>query len=193
MKETPHHAADSKDVRSIDAGMSKPEIIAAAQDVLQQGLELLSDLGDDSYSLVAGPPFGTSIGQHYRHVLEHFQCFIDGLEGGEINYDARRRDRRLETEVQPASTTTCEVLQALEQFTAQELTQKCKATTSLGYNSAATTIDSNAARELAYCIGHAVHHYAIIRIVANGIGVNISSEFGFAPSTLKHKAAHAAD
>jgi uncharacterized damage-inducible protein DinB len=171
----------------------RPELLTAAQDVLKQGLSLLSDLGDHSYSCVAGPPFGTSIGQHYRHVLEHFQCFLEGLEAGEINYDERRRDRRLEIEVKFASLTTCEILQTLQHLTDQRFAQECRATTSLGYASAASTFNSNAARELAYCIGHAVHHYAIIRIVANGIGVSVAGEFGFAASTLKHKAAQAAD
>jgi len=172
---------------------NRQELLTAAQDVLKQGLELLSDLGDHTYSRVAGPPFGTSIGQHYRHVLEHFQCFLEGLKAREINYDARRRDRRLETEVKFASVTTCEILQALQHCTELEFARECKATTSLGYSTEASSFDSNAARELAYCIGHAVHHYAIIRFVATGIGVSVSSQFGFAPSTLKHKAAQAAD
>lgn len=193
MKEIPYKTVGVENARDNESMTNRPELLAAAQDVLKQGLSLLSDLGDHSYSRVAGPPFGTSIGQHYRHVLEHFQCFLEGLETGEINYDARRRDRRLETEVKFASLTTCELLQALQRFTDQQIAQKCKATTSLGRGSAASTFDSNAARELAYCVGHAVHHYAIIRIVANGIGVTVASEFGFAASTLKHKAAQAAD
>jgi hypothetical protein len=193
MRETPGNGAEGNKVPNTEARQSRPEIIAAAQDVLKQGLGLLSGLGDHSYARVAGPPFETSIGQHYRHVLEHFQCLLEGLECGEVNYDARRRDRRLETEVTFAGVTTCEILLALQRYTDRELRRECKATTSLGNNSAASTFDSNAARELAYCIGHAVHHYAIIRIVANGIGVTVSSDFGFAPSTLKHKTAQAAD
>jgi hypothetical protein len=193
LKEAPYKTVGVENGRDKGSMKHRLELLTAAQDVLKQGLSLLSDLGDHSYSRVAGPPFGTSIGQHYRHVLEHFQCFLEGLEAGEINYDARRRDRRLETEVKFASLTTCKILQALQHFTDRQFSQKCKATTSLGYASAASTFDSNAARELAYCIGHAVHHYAIIRIVANGIGVSVASEFGFAASTLKHRAAQAAD
>lgn len=193
MKETPLNAARAIHKRGRDSMKNRQELLTAARDVLKQGLELLSDLGDHTYSRVAGPPFGTSIGQHYRHVLEHFQCFLEGLNGGEINYDARRRDRRLETEVKFASVTSCEILQALQHCTDQELARECKATTSLGYNSEASSFDSNTARELAYCIGHAVHHYAIIRFVATGIGVSVSNQFGFAPSTLKYKAAQAAD
>src|SRR5437773_951430 len=49
-----------------------PELIVAAQDVLLQGLGLLFELGDRMYSHVTGTPFNASVGQHYRHVLEHF-------------------------------------------------------------------------------------------------------------------------
>jgi hypothetical protein len=169
-------------------------LFEAAQDVLKQGLSLLSDLGDSSYARVAGPPFDTSIGQHYRHVLEHFQCFLEGQDAGEINYDARKRNRRLEKEVRYASNTTCEILQTLARCSEENLAQNCKAITSLAYSSSAPcTLNSNAGRELAYCIGHAIHHYALIRLVAGGIGITVSDEFGFAPSTLKHMAAHAAD
>ena len=56
-----------------EAQVDTPELIVAAQDVLMQGLGLLFELGDRTYSLVAGTPFNASVGQHYRHVLEHFQ------------------------------------------------------------------------------------------------------------------------
>lgn len=177
-----------------DSGKMAAALLEAAQDVLKQGLNLLSDLGDSSYARVAGAPFDSSIGQHYRHVLEHFQCFLQGLAKREINYDARKRNRRLENEVKLASNTTCEILQALLCCNEQNLAQDCKVVTSLAYGSQAPSVlDSNAARELAYCIGHAIHHYALIRLVAGGIGITVPMEFGFAPSTLKHMAADAAD
>ena len=191
----PAHAS-ANDNRSPREGSGKMAgaLLEAAQDVLKQGLNLLSDLGDSSYARMAGPPFDTSIGQHYRHVLEHFQCFLDGLAKREINYDARKRNRRLESEVKFASNTTCEILQALLCCNEQNLAQNCKVVTSLGYSSPRpSTLDSNAARELAYCIGHAIHHYALIRLVGGGIGITVPEEFGFAPSTLKHMAADAAD
>src|SRR5215475_13878219 len=125
--ETPNHAA---------------ELIRATEDVLSQGLTLLFELGDAAYSRTAGAPFRASIGGHYRHVLEHFESLIKGLRADEINYDARERNMRLQS-------------------------------------------------ELAYCIGHAIHHYAIIRLICHELAVRIPAEFGVAPSTLKHHAAAA--
>jgi hypothetical protein len=54
-------------------------------------------------------------------------------------------------------------------------------------------IDSNIGRELAYCIGHAIHHYAIVRLICNEVGVEVPKDFGYAPSTLKHQSSLAAD
>src|SRR5437867_13223222 len=82
-----------------EARVDTPELIVAAQDVLLQGLGLLFELGDRTYSRVAGTPFNASVGQHYRHVLEHFQSLIRGVRAAEINYDARERNQRLQSDV----------------------------------------------------------------------------------------------
>jgi hypothetical protein len=47
-------------------------------------------------------------------------------------------------------------------------------------------VGSNLAREVMFCVGHAIHHYAILRILCAGVGVKLPHEFGVAPSTLKH-------
>src|SRR5215469_16177186 len=86
-----------------------PELVEAANEVLVQGLTLLFELGDSTYSRTAGAPFHASIGGHYRHVLEHFQSLIRGLRAGEINYDARERNLRLQSEVTHATVVTCDV------------------------------------------------------------------------------------
>jgi len=174
--------------------MDTPELVIAAQDVLRQGLRLLSTLSDAKYSRVVAAPFNASIGQHYRHVLEHFQCLINGLPVGEVNYDARQRNPRIENEAAFATTATGDVLNTLQTWTDATLGHYCASVSSVAYSSAAPSrIDSNIARELAYCIGHAIHHYAIIRLVCNEVGVSVPAEFGYAPSTIKYQSTMAAD
>ena len=173
--------------------METPELVGAAQGVLLQGLGLLFELGDHTFSRAAGAPFNASIGQHYRHVLEHFHSLIVGGRTGEVNYDARERNPRLQGEVTYASIVTCDVLRALKRYTEETLTRPCKIISSLGYGtSSPSTLESNVSRELAYCIGHAIHHYAIVRLICHEIGVTVPAEFGFAPSTLRHRASIAA-
>jgi len=171
-----------------------PELVAAAQGVLMQGLDLLFQMGDHQYSQVARAPFSASIGGHYRHVLEHFHCLIEGLPAGNVNYDARRRNPRIENEVTFASIATCDVLRALKKWSEETLERKCTTVGSVAYRSdSAALIESNIGRELAYCIGHAIHHYAIVRLICNEVGVDVPKDFGFAPSTLKHQSSLAGD
>lgn len=174
--------------------MQTPELISATHDVLMQGLELLLKLDDSTFSQVASVPYNASIGQHYRHLLEHFHCLVNGAPAGEIDYDARERNRRLETEVSYACDITCDVLRTFKSYSEEMLQRKCMVIHSVGYGTGKpSTIESNIGRELAYCVGHAIHHYAIIRLVSNALNVSVSPEFGFAPSTLKHMSSLAAD
>ena len=178
----------------LEAQVDTPELIVAAQDVLMQGLGLLFELGDRTYSHVVGTPFNASVGQHFRHVLEHFQSLIRGLRAREINYDARERNQRLQSDVTYASIATCDVLRTLKRYTNETLARNCKVISSVGYStSQPSCLNSNVSRELAYCIGHAVHHFAIIRLICHEIDITVPAEFGVAPSTLRHMNSLAAD
>lgn len=180
-------------VPTVQPEAATPKLISAVQDVLMQGLGLLFELRDGTYSQVVAAPFSASIGQHYRHVLEHFQSLIRGLSAREINYDARERNPRLQGEVTYASIATCDVLRALKRYCEETLARPCKVINSVGYGASnPSTFESNVSRELAYCIGHAIHHYAIVRLICHEIGVTVPAEFGVAPSTLKHRASIAA-
>ena len=175
---------------SIQALPETPELIRAANDVLLQGLTLLFELGDNTYGRTAGTPFHASIGGHFRHVLEHFQSFIHGLRASEVNYDARERNVRLQSEVTYASVATCDILRVLKHYDSRILRRECKVINSVGYGPAKPVeMDSNIGRELAYCIGHAIHHYAIIRLICHEFGLTLPADFGVAPSTLRHQAA----
>jgi hypothetical protein len=183
-------------LQEVPAGIEAPnytcKLMVATEDVLSQGLALLFKLGDAAYSRTTGAPFHASIGGHYRHVLEHFESLIKGLRAGEINYDARERNLRLQSEVTYASIVTCDVLRALKRNSADTFSRNCRVINSVGYGaSQPVSMDSNVARELAYCIGHAIHHYAIIRLICHELAVRVPAEFGVAPSTLKHRAAGA--
>jgi hypothetical protein len=171
-----------------------PELILACQDVLLQGLSLLFRLSDRTYSHFVDAPYSASISGHYRHVLEHFQCVIRSIRSGEVNYDARERNPRLETEVTYSSIATCDVLRAIKNYDAAILNRPCKVVNSVSYGSSQPlVIDTNIGRELAYCIGHAIHHYAIVRLICSQVDIGVPTEFGVAPSTLKYKSSLAAD
>src|SRR5579862_8672593 len=75
--------------------MSIEQLLAAMDEVLEQGEALLTGLSDVQYA--HGVPGAGSIGAHYRHSLEHFQILFEAVKGSHIDYDQRARDARLET------------------------------------------------------------------------------------------------
>jgi hypothetical protein len=69
----------------------------------------------------------------------------------------------------------------------------CEVVYSVGYSTEeperlATTV----ARELAYCVSHAVHHFAIIKLLCAHLSVPTDVNLGVAPSTLQYRNAQAA-
>jgi hypothetical protein len=161
----------------------------AVEQVLQQGLDLLSELHGLRFETIAAEPYNASIGQHYRHVLDHFLCLEAGLFTGTIDYDRRERNPQLETDIEFARDVTKRLLLVFQSYDSKILSERCDVQYSVGYGDTQPMfLPSFVARELAFCIGHAVHHYAIIRLLCDSVGVEVVPEFGVAPSTIKYRA-----
>ena len=65
---------------------------------LRSSSAIFDDLSDDQYNQVITPYFSASIGKHFRHILDHYFCFLVGLKKGHIHYDQRQRDTAVETQ-----------------------------------------------------------------------------------------------
>lgn len=170
--------------------MKANALITSVHDVLQQGMMLLSEVDAVTYKTVAEAPHSASIGQHYRHVLDHFICLADGIAGGVIDYDRRSRNRELETNRDAARETTEQLEDLFGSLSESQILAGYKVLYSVGYSSdQAQEIDTVLAREIAFCVSHAIHHFAIIRLVCSHFSINLPEEFGVAPSTLKYRAA----
>jgi hypothetical protein len=75
----------------------------AVAEVLHQGELLLNSLKDEDYTRKVPNVFGSTVGGHYRHCLDHFQSLLQGLDADEINYDHRHRDPRIENRNEDAT------------------------------------------------------------------------------------------
>jgi hypothetical protein len=159
----------------------------AVTDVLQQGCIFLERIGEETYSRPLEGEFAASLGAHYRHVLDHFLCLAEGIRTGQVNYDQRRRNPQIESSVTCARLVTEDLIDEFGGLSSEILERDCAVTYSVGYEETeAEAVRSNLAREVMFCVGHAIHHFAILRILCAGIGVRLPYEFGIAPSTLKH-------
>lgn len=167
--------------------MTTPSLSSAVRDVLEQGLIFLDRLSDELYAQALGGIFGGTMGVHYRHVLDHFLCLIEGIHNGKVNYDQRRRNPHLEISVGQARAVTRALMDELCDLSSAILERECLVTYRVGYGeSGEEAVISNVAREVMFCVGHAIHHYAILKLLCAGVGVELPYEFGIAPSTLKH-------
>jgi uncharacterized damage-inducible protein DinB len=144
---------------------------------------LLQNLEDEHYVRQSPLLGNASIGQHIRHTIELAQALLNGYETGEINYDIRNRDLRIETDIPFAA----DVLANLLQKTA--LPNKVIQVVITNNNTGETvSVSSNYFRELAYNTEHTIHHMALIRVALREMQLNIvNDQFGVAPSTVKYR------
>ena len=162
---------------------------SAVHDVLRQGCMFLDRMSDRLYACPLDGEFAAPLGAHYRHVLEHFICLAEGIRTGQVNYDQRRRNPQLESSVICARLTTDSLIEELGDLSSEVLRRECTVTYTVSYGESEDgAVSSNLAREVMFCVGHAIHHYAILKLLCAGIGVGLPSDFGVAPSTLKHLA-----
>ena len=165
-------------------------ILAAAVAILAQGEDLLRALSCENYSHRVPLAFNASIGGHYRHCLDHFSCLLRGLDSNEVDYDLRQRDVRIETQPAFALSLTRQIRERLEQIPSLTLDTSLKARCEVSYSPGNSPVTkSTLGRELVYAIAHAIHHYALISIMARLMNAQLPETFGVAPSTVAHQKA----
>ncbi|MEM7357760.1 MAG: DinB family protein [Pseudomonadota bacterium] len=150
---------------------------------LNEGLELVQLLNGEQFQQRYKPAFESTVGAHFRHLLEHYRCFLEQLEGGVICYDDRERDDRLERDREYALACISDILQQLQLldmdlFDRPYTIKDCQAMTEV-----ATSLE----RELLFLQSHTVHHYALIAAMTRGLGVRPNADFGVAIATQKHR------
>jgi hypothetical protein len=167
--------------------MSAGSLKAAVETVLLQGRGLLNAVSQEQYARREERPDGASLGAHYRHVLDHFSCLLEGIDAGQVNYDQRRRDAKLENSMKAAQAETEELIVRFRNLPDDLVHRLCTVVYCVGYGeSEAHAVGSNIAREVMFCVGHAIHHFAILKLLCAAIPVRLPFEFGVAPSTLKY-------
>ena len=144
--------------------------------------DCLAAMDNVLYSTSSENLSGGTIGQHTRHIIELFTCLLSGYEEGYVNYEKRKRDIVLETDV----TAACRALQSIRRSVS--LPDKPLQLEVCFEQELSDQISTNYLRELIYNLEHMIHHMALIRVgIRELINLNLPDHFGVAPSTLKHR------
>jgi uncharacterized damage-inducible protein DinB len=149
--------------------------------------DLLKGLSQEQYSRKLEILTDASIGQHVRHILEFYQCLFNGAISKEVNYDARKRDLKLETDLHFASKTVDEIINVLLAIKS-DFPVNFIADYSTSQDQKPTLIQSTFYRELAYNLEHSIHHQALIKVAITEMQLTslVKETFGYAPSTIRH-------
>ncbi len=152
--------------------------------LLRQISALLELVTDEEYVEPIKVLSGATLGQHTRHILEFYLELNAGYAGGTLNYDARKRDRQIETNRIFTIERLAFVLDNLHKDN-----KPLEITADYGYEEGDSfTISSNYERELMYNLEHTVHHMALLRIGVNALQrIKLPDSFGVAVSTINYR------
>lgn len=155
--------------------------------ILRQAIDLLDELTVEEYQKQLPPHFPSSIGAHIRHIVDHFIALMDGHEQGHVDYNKRHRHNDIEQ--LPCSAAQClkHLVTWLNELSDEWLDKPLDITTEIDVSRThSTTCQSTLQRELVFVSSHAIHHFALIRIMCGMQNKAIPELFGYAPATITH-------
>jgi len=151
--------------------------------ILHQLSHLLNQLTEEQYTKPLSCMAQNSIGKHVRHVIECYQCMLQGIETGLVDYDKRARNMQLETD----KDFSLEVLHSISE-TILKVEEK-QIQLAVTYSETTSLVQTSVMREVAYNVEHTVHHLAIIKMGINVAypSVQIPENVGVASSTISYQ------
>lgn len=157
-------------------------LILSNQSLLEQAISFVASLGEQDYVRSYAEVFSSSIGQHVRHCVEHYEEFIHAVrDERELDYEKRPRDASVETNPRKA----IHRLETIRNSLGSSISG-CRAIV-IWDNALETSATSSVSRELHFLLSHTVHHFALIGVIASLAGLRVPKGFGVAPSTLKFR------
>lgn len=131
---------------------------------------------------------GSTLGQHFRHIIDFYRCLLRDVNQGIVDYGDRERETDVETDPGYAIHALNEITGKIELLQEQQSLQ-VRADFSTHESEGRPLVFSSIGRELMFAYDHAVHHLAIIRI---GLRVALpdllfDENLGVAPSTVKYR------
>ena len=157
-------------------------MISATTATLEELIEVMNSLPAEVFTRPCDVVGGATIGQHVRHTIELYQCLLSGYTPGDICYDKRARDKKIENDVDFA-------LHCLHEISGAIGKPDKDLNVSYEIDHRGVQLRSNYYREVMYNLEHTIHHQALIRVAIESLtSIKLPVSFGVAPSTLKYRA-----
>jgi hypothetical protein len=154
--------------------------------VLQQLAQTLQSLTIEEYTAKCAVLNNSTIGGHTRHVIELYQCLLNGYTSGTVNYEKRKRDFVIETNNEIAFEWLNTISKEINKVNKQLQLEGCFSAITEENHS----ITTNYYREVIYNLEHTIHHMALIRVGINAVSnLALPKDFGVASSTIKYNEA----
>ena len=153
---------------------------------LHQGIALVERLGKEHLTHASDLCPGGTVGAHFRHCLDFYDSFLEGLGAGRIDYDDRKRDPSSESASARAAQRSREVVRALEAIPEQDRDRPLSVRGDGSREGDAGWFRSTVGRELQFLLSHTIHHFALIGFMLRAEGLEVDASFGVAPSTLRY-------
>ena len=159
-------------------------MIDAIEKNLHRGIQLLNCISDDEYNNKTIAPYYSSIGVHMRHILDVFDCVLDGIESGNINLINRKRNELAENYTQHGIAYFEEILSRLKLLENEDFNKIVMVTDDLGLGIVSANYTLGGILIQAH--SHAIHHFASVGYVISQLGIELpDADFGFNPTTPK--------
>ena len=156
---------------------------AALAAVLDDLAAVVDSLTERQYSDSAVAGVSGSVGGHVRHCLDHVRALERAVETGVVDYDARDRDTRVETDRTLAWSLLVSARRRITAMPAAVLARPVVVRTRMHTAMQPVEVLSSLEREVSFVIAHTIHHCATIAVLAGVTPQRLPERFGVAPST----------
>lgn len=164
-------------------------VAASALALLEQCDELLNRVDDHAYVQPCDLIGGSTIGQHMRHTLDHYAAISVANAAEPIDYDHRVRGGDVETNRNAARACIENIASFVRTLEPENMDNDVSIRIMVSSDGELTDARSTLVRELAFATHHAIHHNAMIASIARTANLNLSPDFGKAPSTVNYESA----
>lgn len=162
------------------------KVIDASIHTLNKSISLLNQLSDNQLSNSTIPPYYSCIGAHIRHILDVYDCILEGLNSKIIDLTLRKRDEQMNCDCNYSIDKVQLIIDRLKVLNTNTVMQNgyiLRDDLGLGIIDMNYTFDA----ALSQANSHAIHHYAIISYILDRLEIQFKdSDFGYNPTSPKN-------